>query len=51
MLQVSTHPSEGRALNSKPRINRDDTVGLILDPDSDSDVSDCEQPDGDKYDN
>jgi len=41
MLHVSAHTSEDRASNSKHRINTDDTVELILDPD----VSDCEQSD------
>jgi hypothetical protein len=51
VASVHAHTSEGRASNSKQRINRDDTVRLIIDSDSDSDVSECEQPDSDMYDN
>lgn len=47
MLHVSAHTSVDRASNSKQRINTDDTVELMLDPD----VSDCEQPDRGVYDN
>ena len=40
------YTSDDTALNSKQRSKkRDDIVELILDPDSDHDVSDCEQPD------
>jgi hypothetical protein len=40
VTSVHTHTSEDTALNSKQRINRDKSVELILDPDSDGDVSD-----------
>jgi hypothetical protein len=46
VLQGSTHThtSEDVATNSeRKRLNRHDTVELILDPDSDDDVSVCDQ--------
>jgi hypothetical protein len=50
MQKMSTWASED-TFNSKQRLNRDNIVELILDPDSDSEVSDCEQPDSGVYDN
>jgi hypothetical protein len=48
LLQVPTNTSEDMVLNSKrQRLNRDDTVEVISDPDSEGDVSDCDQPDSD----
>jgi hypothetical protein len=47
---VSTYTSEDTAANSKQRLNRDNIVELILDPDSNNDVSDCELPDSGMYD-
>jgi hypothetical protein len=42
MLQVPAHTSEDTTSDSKPqRLNRDDIMELILDPDSDGDIFDC----------
>jgi hypothetical protein len=45
MLQVFTYTSGDAALNSKQNSKRGDIVESILNPDSDHDVSDFEQPD------
>jgi hypothetical protein len=48
VTRVYTHTSKDIATNSKrKRLNRDDIVELILDPDSDDDVSVCDQSDSD----
>lgn len=38
-------------LNSEQKLDRNNIVELVLDPDSDGEVSDCEQPDSGAYDN
>jgi hypothetical protein len=44
MLQESAHTSEDTASGSKPqRLNRNDIMELILDPDSDGDISACDR--------
>jgi len=43
MLQVCAHTSEDMASDSKPQRLRDDDMELILDPDSDGDISDCDR--------
>jgi hypothetical protein len=44
MLQVFARTSEDTASDSKPqRLNSDDDMELILDPDFDGDISDCDR--------
>jgi hypothetical protein len=51
-VSSSIHTSEDMAWNSKrQKLNRDDIIELILDPDSDGDISDSDQSDSDVYDN